>query len=96
MIGGVVDGLKVTMRDGITVEIAPGFALNRVTDPEHNEEISQEIMVSDAHPDRVINLSGYSTSDQIYISISYKEKADGYRSAQGRRQPHPCAGAGEH
>lgn len=71
---GVVDGLKVTMRDGITVEIAPGFALNRVTDPEHNEEISQEIMVSDAHPDRVINLSGYSTSDQIYISISYKEK----------------------
>lgn len=84
---GVVDGLKVAMRDGITVEIAPGFALNRVTDPEHNEEISQEIMVSDAHPDRVINLSGYSTSDQIYISISYQEKLTDTEVLKGGGNP---------
>ncbi|WP_052416506.1 tail fiber domain-containing protein [Paenibacillus sp. FSL R5-0912] len=71
---GVVDGLKVTGRDLTKVEIAPGFALNRVTDPENNEEISQEILVSDAHPGRVLDLSGYSTSDQIYISVSYKEE----------------------
>ncbi|WP_341347903.1 tail fiber domain-containing protein [Paenibacillus sp. FSL H3-0469] len=84
---GVVDGLKVTMRDGITVEIAPGFALNRVTDPEHNEEISQEIMVSDTQPDRVINLSGYSTSDQIYISISYQEKLTDAEVLKGGDNP---------
>ncbi|MRN57169.1 tail fiber domain-containing protein [Paenibacillus monticola] len=73
---GVVDGLEVTKTDTdqIKVEIAPGFALNRVTDPENNEEISQEILVSDSHPDRVLDLSGYSTSDQIYISISYREE----------------------
>ncbi|KAI7258087.1 hypothetical protein KC345_g10630, partial [Hortaea werneckii] len=71
---GVVDGLKVTGRELTKVEIAPGFALNRVTDLENNEEISQEILVSDSHPGRVLDLSGYSTSDQIYISVSYKEE----------------------
>ncbi|WP_379150972.1 tail fiber domain-containing protein [Paenibacillus sp. sgz5001063] len=71
---GVVTGLKVNPKELTKVEIDPGLALNRVTDPDNNEEISQEILVSDTHPARVLDLSGYSTSDQIYISVSYKEE----------------------
>ncbi|WP_238652812.1 tail fiber domain-containing protein [Paenibacillus piscarius] len=84
---GIVDGLQVTKRDLITVEIAPGFALNRVTDPENNEEISQEILVSDTHPGRVIDLSGFSTSDQIYISICYNEETADPDLIKGGGQP---------
>ncbi|SDL88120.1 tail fiber domain-containing protein [Paenibacillus jilunlii] len=71
---GVVTGLKVNPKELVKVEIDPGFALNRITDPDNNEETSQEILVSDTHPARVLDLSGYSTSDQIYISVSYKEE----------------------
>ncbi|QQZ60498.1 hypothetical protein JI735_29060 [Paenibacillus sonchi] len=71
---GVVTGLKVNPKELTKVEIDPGFALNRITDPDNNEEISQEILVSDTHPNRVLDLSGYSTSDQIYISVSYMEE----------------------
>lgn len=71
---GVVTGLEVQKKELTKVEVAPGFALNRVIDPDNNEEISQEIIVSDTHPTRVLDLSSYSTSDQIYISVSYLEE----------------------
>jgi hypothetical protein len=74
---GVVSGLKVdhapSSTDLMKVEVHPGLALNRVYDEENKEEISQEIVISDNHPDRMVDLSGYSTSDQIYITVSYKE-----------------------
>ncbi|WP_019910205.1 tail fiber domain-containing protein [Paenibacillus sp. HW567] len=71
---GVVTGLEVVKKEQTKIEITPGFALNRVIDLDNNEEISQEIIISDAHPARVLDLSGYSTSDQIYISVNYKEE----------------------
>ncbi|MHA6534193.1 tail fiber domain-containing protein [Paenibacillus sp. BAC0078] len=71
---GVITGLEVEQKELTKVEITPGFALNRVIDPDNNEEISQEIIISDTHPARVLDLSGYSTSDQIYISVNYKEE----------------------
>lgn len=74
---GVVSGLKVnvapTSTDLLKVEVSPGLALNRIYDEENQEEISQEIIISDNHPDRLVDLSGYSTSDHIYITVSYKE-----------------------
>ncbi|MCM3702366.1 tail fiber domain-containing protein [Paenibacillus macerans] len=70
---GIVTGLEVEKSDQTSVVVKPGLALNRVFDPENNEEISQEIVISDTHPARVLDLSGYSTSDQVYITVSYKE-----------------------
>jgi cytoskeletal protein CcmA (bactofilin family) len=74
---GVVSGLKVeaapSSTDLLKVEVSPGLALNRIYDEENQEEISQEILISDTHPNRLVDLSGYSTSDQIYITVGYKE-----------------------
>ncbi|MCL6457713.1 MAG: tail fiber domain-containing protein [Gorillibacterium sp.] len=71
---GIVYGLEVSEIVGQTkVEVSPGLALNRVKDLDNNEDISQEILVSSNHPNRVLDLAGYSTSDQIYITVSYKE-----------------------
>lgn len=71
---GVVTGLEVKQIAQTKVEVSPGLALNRVNDPVNNEEISQEIVISDNHPHRVLDLAGYSTSDPIYITVSYKEE----------------------
>ncbi|WP_151735260.1 tail fiber domain-containing protein ['Paenibacillus yunnanensis' Narsing Rao et al. 2020] len=72
---GVVAGLKVepSEKDPTKVTIAPGIAINRVLDPENNEEIGQEIVVGADHPSLHLDLAGYSTSDQIYITVSYSE-----------------------
>lgn len=78
---GVVYGLSVKAVDAMKVEVAPGMALNRIanpddpTDPADNkEEIAQEIVVGLNHPGRILDLTGYSTSDQIYITVSYDEQ----------------------
>ncbi|WP_150275695.1 tail fiber domain-containing protein [Paenibacillus tepidiphilus] len=72
---GVVNGLEVkpSKTDPTRVTITPGIAINRVLDPENNEEIGQEIVVGADHPSLHLDLAGYSTSDQIYITVSYSE-----------------------
>ncbi|ACL75871.1 tail fiber domain-containing protein [Ruminiclostridium cellulolyticum] len=71
---GIVDGLKVeAVGNYPQVKVSKGFALNSTLDEKTNEKISQEIWISDNHPDNPLNLSEYDVNEDIYITVSYSE-----------------------
>ncbi|AEY65537.1 tail fiber domain-containing protein [Clostridium sp. BNL1100] len=71
---GIVDGLKVeSVGNYPQVKVSKGLALNSTLDEKTNEKISQEIWISDNHPDNPLNLSEYDVNEDIYIMVSYKE-----------------------
>ncbi|WP_054750308.1 polymer-forming cytoskeletal protein, partial [Ruminiclostridium josui] len=71
---GIVDGLKVeAVGNYPQVKVTKGLALNSTIDEKTKEKISQEIWISDNHPDNPVNLSEYDVNEDIYIMVSYKE-----------------------
>lgn len=83
---GIVTGLSISMVDRLKIEIAPGMALNRVFDPKNNEEISQEILIGDNHPGRTLEVTGFSTTDTVYVTVSYNEELADKDSVKGGDQ----------
>ncbi|EPR11615.1 tail fiber domain-containing protein [Ruminiclostridium papyrosolvens] len=72
---GIVDGLKVeAVGNYPQVKVSKGFALNSTLDEKTKEKVSQEIWISDNHPDNPVNLSEYDVNEDIYIMVSYHEE----------------------
>lgn len=72
---GIITGLEVKPVEGakMKVAVAEGLALNQAAAEDNGESISQEIMIYDGHPDSILDLSGYTAAESIYITASYEE-----------------------
>ncbi len=81
---GVVDGLAVNPVGGYPkVTVSQGLALNRIAKDDTNEKFSQEIWISDSHPDNPVDLSEYDVNKDIYITLIYEEAAADKDSKKG-------------
>ncbi len=81
---GIVEGLKVeAIGNYPQVKVTKGLALNSTLDEETKEKVSQEIWISDNHPDNPLNLSEYDVNEDIYIMVSYYEEPSDIEITKG-------------
>lgn len=71
---GIVAGLEVEPSvKYLQVTVKEGIAINQ-TVTANGESTSQYIYITDNHPDRAIDLSDYSSGEDLYIYVSYEEE----------------------
>ncbi len=81
---GVVDGLDVEEVPNLPqIIVKQGLALNKVIDTNTNMMIGQEIWICENHPDNPVDLKNYTTDDNIYIFVRYKEEESDVESKKG-------------
>jgi hypothetical protein len=87
---GIVDGLTVEEVPNFPkIIVKNGFAINRVQDETTHEQLSQEIWITDNHPDNPVDLSQCDVGKNIYITVSYEEEiADIDSNKGGDREIH--------
>ncbi|MDP4182076.1 MAG: tail fiber domain-containing protein, partial [Bacillota bacterium] len=86
---GIVTGLEVKAVQGYPhVTVSQGFALNRITTEETQEELSQEIFFYGDGLGNVLDLSSYHPGDNIYITLSYDEEKCDIDRLKGGQEIH--------
>lgn len=87
---GIAHGLEVKsdIDNSMGVYVTEGIALDlvEVKDSEGKviETFSRQILIYNGHPDNPIDLSKYSTGDNIYITVSYKEMLADQNTERGQ------------
>ncbi|NLW46366.1 MAG: hypothetical protein GXY86_03370 [Firmicutes bacterium] len=85
---GIIDGLEVTVNgDQQSVTVAPGMALVKVYDWEHEEEVNQEVILKDPVNLDFLNTNLGNQDCEVYLYLAYTQEKDFIAEECGGKEP---------